>query len=69
MAIEKFLSLLATHLRNVADNIEAGNSNMSEEEAVSLLENIRRVTDREEIMSKYEACRYLNVGRSTLMAM
>lgn len=38
---------------------------MSEEEAVSLLENIRRVTDREEIMSKYEACRYLNVGRST----
>lgn len=65
MAIEKFLSLLATHLRNVADNIEAGNSNMSEEEAVSLLENIRRVTDRKEIMSKYEACRYLNVGRST----
>lgn len=55
MAIEKFLSLLATHLRNVADNIEAGNSNMSEEEAVSLLENIRRVTDRKEIMSKYEA--------------
>lgn len=51
MAIEKFLSLLATHLRNVADNIEAGNSDMSEEEAVSLLENIRRVTDREEIMS------------------
>lgn len=26
---------------------------------------ICRVTDREEIMSKYEACRYLNVGRST----
>ena len=69
MAIEKFLSLLATHLRNVADNIEAGNSNMSEEEAVSLLENIRRVTDREEIMSKYEACRYLNVGRIHLIAM
>ena len=38
---------------------------MSEEEAVSLLENIRRVTDKEEIMSKYEACRYLNVSRST----
>lgn len=64
MAIEKFLSLLAGHLRKVAEDIDAGNSNLSEEEALDLFETIRAATDREALMSKYEACRYLNMSKS-----
>lgn len=42
-----------------------GNSNITEEEAVELVDTLKRLTDRQKRLSKYEACRYLNMSRAT----
>lgn len=47
------------------DDIDAGNSNLTEEEAVELADTLKRLTDRQKRLSKYEACRYLNMNRAT----
>lgn len=59
------LKVLSNLLRTLADNIDAGNSNLTEDEAVELVDVIKHYTDREELISKYEACRYLNISRAT----
>lgn len=58
--------LLAGLLRKVAEDIDIGNSNISEEEALMICEHIHAISDKTEIMSTYEACKYLNVSRATL---
>lgn len=58
------LNQLSNLFRKIADNIDCGNSNMSEEEALELVSYIKIVTDKTERISKYEACRYLNVSRA-----
>lgn len=68
MVTEIILKCLSSLLRELAERIDAGNSNLNEEEAVELLEVVRHYSDREEYISKYEACRYLNISRSTFDA-
>ena len=46
-------------------NIDAGNSNITEGEAIEIVDNLRRFTDKEKRLSKYAACKYLNVSRAT----
>ena len=48
-----------------ADDIDAGNSNITEGEAIEIVDNLRRFTDKEKRLSKYAACEYLNVSRAT----
>lgn len=68
MVTEIILKCLSSLLRELAERIDAGNSNLNEEEAVELPEVVRHYSDREEYISKYEACRYLNISRSTFDA-
>lgn len=49
----------------VVDDIDAGNSNISEDEAIELTKVLQSYTDKTVRMSKYQACRYLNVSRAT----
>ena len=44
---------------------DAGNSNITEGEAIEIVDNLRRFTDKEKRLSKYAACKYLNVSRAT----
>ena len=53
------LKNIAKELRSLADRIEAGNSNLTEEEAMALLS-----TCTHEVMSKDQAYSYLNLSRS-----
>lgn len=46
-------------------SIDAGNSNITEGEAIEIVDNLRRFTDKEKRLSKYAACEYLNVSRAT----
>lgn len=56
----KFLKkIVVKHLRDVADKIEAGNSNINEEQAVELLSVLAN-----EEMSKDQAYSFLNISRS-----
>ena len=52
-------NLVAKLLRRVADDIDAGNSKISDSEAADIMET---VCHRE--MSKAQTCNYLNTGRS-----
>lgn len=52
-------------LLKLVDDIDAGNSNLTEKEAVELVDILKKLTDRQRRLSKYEACRYLNVSRAT----
>lgn len=49
----------------IVEDIDAGKTNLNEEEAIELTDTIVRLVDRTRRMSKYEACQYLNISRAT----
>lgn len=59
------LKVIRSLLLKIVDNIDAGNSNLSEEEALQAIDYLKELTNKEKRLSKYEACRYLNVSRAT----
>lgn len=52
-------------LLKIVDNIDAGNSNITENEAMELAKVLQSYTDKTVKMSKYQACQYLNISRAT----
>lgn len=52
-------------LLEVIDNIDSGNSNITESESVKIIGTIKELTNKEKHLSKYASCQYLNVSRST----
>ena len=65
MVTGAIMKVISNLLRKITEDIDCGNSNLTEEEATEVVEIIRKYTDRKERISKYEACRYLNVSRAT----
>lgn len=59
------LKIIKELLLKVVDNIDTGNSNISEKEAIEIIDALRRFTDQKTRMSKYQACQYLNISRAT----
>ena len=59
------LRVIRELLLKIVDNIDAGNSNLTDEEALQLMSNLKELTDKEKRLSKYQACQYLNVSRAT----
>ena len=57
--------ILSHLLRGLADNIDAGNSNISYEEQCKILHFIQNMTDKDQRMSKIQACDYLGISRAT----
>lgn len=49
----------------MVDDIDAGNTNITEEEAIQLAATLKEYTDKTKRLSKYQACQYLNVSRAT----
>lgn len=47
------------------EDIDSGNSNLSDEEASELMEYLSSLTNRREKLSIYQACKYLGVSRAT----
>jgi len=52
-------------LLKVIDDIDAGNSNISEEDGLEIVKVLKRYTRKDKPMSKYEAYTYLNISRAT----
>ena len=52
-------------LLDIIQNIDSGNSNITESEAMEIVDSLKRFTDKEKRLSKYAACGYLNVSRAT----
>lgn len=59
------LNIIKNLLLKIVDNIDSGNSNITEKEAFDIIEIIRKFTDKDKRLSKYAACKYLNVSRAT----
>ena len=59
------LKVIRELLLKIVDNIDSGNSNISEQEAMQIVQHLRELTDKTERLSKYQAYQYLNVSRAT----
>ena len=59
------LKVIRGLLLKMVDNIDAGNSNLTEDEALQAISYLKELTNKEKRLSKCEAYRYLNISRAT----
>ena len=59
------LEVLKLGLNQVINDIDSGNSNASDEEIDVILDTINKTTNTQNKLSKYQACKYLNISRAT----
>lgn len=59
------INIIKSILNNIIKDIDAGNSNITEEDEAKILEVLNKYTHKDERLSKYQACQYLNVSRAT----
>ena len=59
------IDLIRSLLQNCIDRIDAGNSNLSAEEEIKVIELLKSYTNKYRKLSKYQACEYLNMSRAT----
>ena len=59
------ITILKKYLLKIVDDIDAGNSNISEEDTLKLFEVLKEYTTKDIRMSKYTAYTYLNISRAT----
>ena len=52
-------------LLKIVDDIDAGNSNISDEECLEIVNALKKYTRKDVPMSKYQAYTYLNISRAT----
>ena len=59
------LKIIKALLEKVINDIDCGNSNITEDEAMEMIKVIKSYTDKTQRLSKYQACQKLNVSRAT----
>jgi len=52
-------------LLKIVDDIDAGNSNVDEDDAVKIIKALRQYTRKDKPMNKYQAYTYLNMSRAS----
>lgn len=63
--MNKFTKLIRDLLAERIEAMDAGNSNLDEESAISILKAITDSTDMTKRVSKYKACQILCISRAT----
>ena len=59
------LKIIKSLLERIINDINCGNSNITEDEAMEMIKVIKSYTDKTQRLSKYQACKKLNVSRAT----
>lgn len=59
------LKVIKELLLKIINDIDSGNSNITEKDAAEIIEVIKNLTDKIQRLSKYQACQKLNVSRAT----
>ena len=59
------MDVIAQLLEQCLGNIKAGTSNISEEDQLDIVAMLKKYTDKDRRLSKYQACTYLNMSRAT----
>ena len=57
------LNIIRSLLGKIVNDIDAGNSNITEEEGKEIIKILTNISEPR--LSKYQACQYLNVSRAT----
>lgn len=63
------LKIIREILLKIVNDIDTGNSNLSPEECEEVIEYLSGITNKNEKLSKYQACKYLKVSRATFEIM
>ena len=58
------LRVLKEQLLKIVDDIDAGNSEIPNEDAIQIVEFLKRFNSRDKMISKYQAFTYLNISRA-----
>jgi len=58
------LEIIKNLLLEIIDDIDSGNSAISEEDEINIIKSLRRYTRKDSPMSKYQAYTYLNISRA-----
>lgn len=59
------IKIIRELLLKIVNDIDTGNSNLSSSECVEVLDYLTTMTNKNEKLSKYQACKYLNISRAT----
>ena len=59
------LKVIKSLLERIINDIDCGNSNITEDEGMEMIKVIKSYTDKTKRLSKYQACQKLNVSRAT----
>lgn len=59
------INVIKEQLARIIDDIDCGNSEISEEEALEVVKALKKYTRKDVSMSKYQAYTYLNISRAT----
>lgn len=58
------IKIIRNLLVNIIDRIDAGNTSISEDEGIEIINYLSKFNDKDEGISKYSACQYLNISRA-----
>ena len=59
------LNIIKKQLLKMISDIDAGNCYLSEEEEVEVIKLMNKISRKDRRLSKYEACKYLNISRAS----
>lgn len=59
------LGVIRSLLLKIVDDIDAGNSNINEADSIEIVKALSEYTRKDKGISKYSACKYLNISRAT----
>lgn len=59
------MNLIKRLLVKTINDIDAGNSNLSDEDALRLIDILKEFSSKDIFLSKYQAYTYLNISRAT----
>lgn len=59
------LKIIKEILLKIVNDIDTGNSNLSSEECEEVIDYLSGITNKNEKLSKYQACKYLKISRAT----
>lgn len=58
-------SIIRNLLQKFIDDLDAGNSNISEDQEIKIISVLSNIANPDQRMSKIQACDYLGISRST----
>lgn len=59
------IQVIRSQIAKILDDIDAGNTNITEEQGLEVMRVLSALTNPKEKLSKYQACKRLGVSRAT----